>query len=146
MVYQYKYPRPSVSVDLVVLANRSESAEILLIQRKHEPFKNHWALPGGFMNIDETLEQAAIRELREETGVSVSEVRQVGTFSSVDRDPRGRVVTTAFLIELDQAIPLIAGDDAKEAEWFRIDRLPPLAFDHEQIIDQALRVRVDGWF
>jgi 8-oxo-dGTP diphosphatase len=102
-----------------------------------------WALPGGFLEMDETLEDAARRELLEETGCEVDRVVQVGAFSEVDRDPRGRVISVGFLAKLKDghAGKVIAGDDAVHAEWFPLDRLPTLAFDHDQIIRMALVVR-----
>jgi 8-oxo-dGTP diphosphatase len=141
--YEYDYPRPAVSVDVVVLRASNGGDEILLIQRGREPFAGLWALPGGFLDMDETLEEAARRELREETGCEVDRVVQVGAFSEVDRDPRGRVISVGFLAELDggNSGNVIAGDDAVQAEWFPSDRLPKLAFDHDQIIRMALLVR-----
>lgn len=134
MIYKYKYPRPAVSADIVVLDRRSKKPKLLLIQRLRDPFANFWALPGGFMEIDETLEQAAIRELQEETGIVAQEVKQLGAFSQVDRDPRGRIITVAFLVEMTNDQNAVAADDAKDAKWFDLCDLPPLAFDHEQIL------------
>lgn len=147
----HEYPRPSLSVDLVVLyqpapadpTGPSATTEILLIQRKNPPFAQFWALPGGFMEIDETLEQAAVRELGEETGVSVPKLRQIHTFSAVDRDPRGRVVSVCFLAELEEKVPPQAGDDAQQAHWFPLDQLPEMAFDHLSIIEHALGFRAN---
>lgn len=148
----HEYPRPSLSVDLVVLyqpapaaptttAATTATTEILLIQRKNPPFAQCWALPGGFMDIDETLEQAAVRELAEETGVSVSNLIQIHTFSAVDRDPRGRVVSVGFLAELREKVTPLAGDDAQQARWFPLEQLPQIAFDHRSIIEHALKRR-----
>ena len=138
MSYTYKYPRPAVTADMIVLADKSEP-KILLIQRRDEPFKGCWAFPGGFMDMDETTEQCAIRELKEETGLEVGEVKQVGAYSSVDRDPRGRTITVAYVAHIPQALPVMGLDDAAEAKWWPIDALPPLAFDHAQILQDVLK-------
>lgn len=135
MPFTYEYPRPAVSADVVVLAE--DSASILLIQRKRDPFAGSWALPGGFMDMDETASDAAIRELEEETGLVVSQVSQIGAYSDVQRDPRGRVVTVAFFASVATASKLAASDDAADAQWFSLDQLPELAFDHQQIIADA---------
>ena len=96
MAYTYKYPRPAVTADCIVITKEAEP-KVLLIQRGNEPFKGKWAFPGGFMNMDETTEQCAIRELEEETGLRLSEIQQIGAYSKVDRDPRGRTITVAYL-------------------------------------------------
>jgi 8-oxo-dGTP diphosphatase len=139
--YQYDYPRPAVSADVVVLKRDSTSnkTSILLIERLRDPFANCWALPGGFMEIDETIESTAIRELQEETGLVVESIRQIGVFSAVDRDPRGRVLTVGFLAEVTGNPDVVAADDAKSVHWFDLDDLPSLAFDHDVIIRQAVR-------
>ena len=113
---------------------------MLLIQRGDEPFKGCWAFPGGFMNMDETTEQCAIRELEEETGLVVSTLQQIGAYSKVDRDPRGRTVTVAYLVRIDAPLAVIGQDDADNAEWFPLSALPPLAFDHEDIMRDAVKV------
>lgn len=137
-MYSYKYPHPAITADCVVFAVDDEMSHVLLVQRKNEPEKGKWAFPGGFMNIDETTEQAAKRELKEETGLEVDEVMQVGVFDSVDRDPRERVVSVAYLTALDHLPAINAGDDASLAKWFRIDEMPELAFDHQDIFHAAL--------
>ena len=142
MSYTYKYPRPAVTADMIVLADESEP-KILLIQRGDEPFKGCWAFPGGFMNMDETTEQCARRELKEETGLDIEEVQQVGAYSTVDRDPRGRTITVAYITHVPQILPVTGLDDAAEAKWWPINALPPLAFDHAQILRDALR-RFEG--
>ena len=139
MPYEYEFPRPAVSADVVVLDRRHLSPKILLIQRLKEPFANHWALPGGFMEIDESLEQAAARELEEETGLQIKDMQQVGAFSQVDRDPRGRIITVAFVCEITGDQQAIAADDAKSLKWFDLDSLPALAFDHQKIVELAWR-------
>lgn len=137
-MYQYKYPHPALTSDSVVFGFDGKQLHLLLIERGIEPFKGSWALPGGFMNIDETIEQCALRELREETGVSNIFLQPFGVFSAVDRDPRERVVTVAFVALVRKSdFQLMAGDDAARASWFELDELPPLAFDHCDIIDQG---------
>ena len=137
MEYTYKYPRPAVTADCVVMTNEP-LPKVLLIQRGAEPFKDAWAFPGGFMNMDETTEQCAIRELEEETGLKVATVHQVGSYSRVDRDPRGRTITVAFLAIVDSPLEVQGRDDAVKAEWFPISNLPELAFDHEEIMSDAV--------
>ena len=111
---------------------------MLLIQRGDEPFKGAWAFPGGFMDMDETTEQCAIRELEEETGLRLSDVHQIGAYSKIDRDPRGRTVTVAYLAIVDEPIAVIGQDDAAKAEWWPLSGLPHLAFDHYDIIQDAI--------
>ena len=137
MEYIYKYPRPAVTADCVVIT-REEEPKVLLIERGAEPFKGCWAFPGGFMNMDETTEQCAIRELEEETGLQVAELHQIGAYSKVDRDPRGRTITVAYLAIVDEPIAVTGQDDAAKAQWFPLDALPPLAFDHEEIMRDAI--------
>lgn len=111
---------------------------MLLIQRGADPYKGCWAFPGGFMNMDETTEQCAIRELEEETGLKVSTVRQIGAYSKVDRDPRGRTITVAYLAIIDKPAQVTGQDDAAKAEWFPLSALPELAFDHADIMADAI--------
>ena len=139
MEYTYKYPRPTVTADCVVITREAEP-QVLLIQRGNQPFKGCWAFPGGFMNMDETTEQCAIRELEEETGLFVSELQQIGAYSKVDRDPRGRTVTVAYLVRVDVPVVVTGQDDAAKAEWWPLSALPPLAFDHEDILCDALNL------
>lgn len=140
MTYCYEYPRPAISVDIVVLRRRGDVLEVALIRRLRPPYEGCWALPGGFMDIDESVEAAAARELREETGLIAPSLKLIGPFSAVDRDPRGRVVSIAFVTVIDaQQIPR-AGDDAAEVQWFAIGELPPLAFDHARILEAGLEV------
>ena len=112
---------------------------MLLIQRGDEPFKGGWAFPGGFMNMDETTGQCAIRELEEETGLVISMIQQIGAYSKVDRDPRGRTITVAYLAIVDEPVSVTGQDDAAKAEWWPINSLPPLAFDHEEIMRDAIK-------
>ena len=138
MAYTYKYPRPAVTADCIVITKEAEP-KVLLIERGDEPFKGCWAFPGGFMNMDETTEQCAIRELEEETGLKVSEVHQIGAYSKVDRDPRGRTVTVAYLAIIDAPIAVKGQDDAAKAQWFPLTALPELAFDHDEIMREAVK-------
>ncbi len=138
MAYTYKYPRPAVTADCVVMTNET-LPKVLLIQRGAAPFKGAWAFPGGFMNMDETTEKCAIRELEEETGLKVSTVHQIGAYSKVDRDPRGRTITVAYLAIIDSPKEVKGQDDAANAEWFPITELPHLAFDHYDIMQDAVR-------
>ena len=135
--YTYKYPRPAVTADCVVMTKESVP-QVLLIERGNDPFKGCWAFPGGFLNMDETTEQCAIRELEEETGMKVSVLHQIGVYSKVDRDPRGRTITVAYLAVIDKPAEVTGQDDAAKAKWFPIDALPPLAFDHEDIMRDAI--------
>lgn len=137
-MFIYKYPHPAITADCVVFALDGNDTKVLLIERKHDPCKGYWAFPGGFMNIDETTEEAARRELKEETGIEVQQLFQVGAFSKVDRDPRERVVTIAYYTLLDHTPEVVGADDAKDAQWFSVNDLPQLAFDHSEILQTAL--------
>jgi 8-oxo-dGTP diphosphatase len=143
-MYSYEYPRPAVTVDILLFAEDSIDRKILLIQRKGPPFKDHWAIPGGFVEIDESLETSALRELREETGLFNIELTQLGAFGAPERDPRGRVITVAYygVIDASQA-RVVAGSDASDARWFSTANLPDLAFDHAEIIAAAIE-RLDA--
>ena len=136
MSYIYQHPHPAVTADCIVF---SADGKVLLIERGNEPCKGKWAFPGGFMNIDETAEAAAVRELREETGIELDEcdIFQVGAYSTVDRDPRERVVTIAFFAEVERPMKVTGRDDAAQAKWFKLSELPPLAFDHAEILEDA---------
>ena len=140
-MYTYEYPRPSVTVDIVVFGyDGGSQLKLLLIERGGEPFRGQWALPGGFVDMGEDLETAALRELEEETGVKDLFVEQLFTYGTVDRDPRGRVISVAYfsLVNL-QDHPAVAASDATRAEWFPLNELPELAFDHARIIEDANR-------
>lgn len=140
MPYSYEFERPNLAVDCVVFGLDEEDLKIILIQRDLAPFKGKWAIPGGFIHIDESLEQAAKRELKEETGVEDVFLEQLYTFGDVRRDPRERVISVAYyaLVNLrDHEIK--AATDARNAAWFSADDLPSLAFDHNRIVDVALR-------
>ena len=127
-----------VTVDVVVIRTVNGLKEILLIQRKNEPFKNQWALPGGFVDNHEDLITAARRELEEETSVKVFDLQQIKAYGNPYRDPRGYMVSVAYLATVDATIQATAADDAKEVKWLNINELPSLAFDHEMIIADAL--------
>ena len=139
MTYIYKYPRPAVTSDCVVITQEAEP-RVLLVKRGNEPFKGCWAFPGGFMNMDETTEECAVRELEEETGVRISGLHQIGAYSKVDRDPRGRTITVAYLAIVDQPLDARGMDDAASAAWFPINKLPKLAFDHQDIMAAAKKL------
>lgn len=135
------YDRPSVTVDVVLYAFREHDLKVLLVRRKKGPYENYWAIPGGFVQNNETLETAAQRELHEETTVSGVYLEQLYTFGDPDRDPRTRVISVAYfaLVGADQAHHVRGGDDAAEARWWSMYDLPELAFDHERIIHYALQ-------
>ena len=137
-MYTYKYPHPAVTADCVVFAHEGAEVYLLLVERKHDPCKGQWAFPGGFMNIDETADDAARRELMEETGLVVGEVHQVGAYTQVDRDPRERVITIAYYAEIDGRQTVSGSDDAAQAQWFSVSQLPELAFDHARILKNAM--------
>ena len=139
MSYTYKYPRPAVTADCLVIT-KEDSPKVLLIERGADPFKGCWAFPGGFLNMDETTEQCAIRELEEETGMKIQELQQIGAYSKVDRDPRGRTITVAYLAVIESPCDVIGQDDAAKAQWFPLDALPKLAFDHDEIMSDAVKL------
>lgn len=139
MSYTYKYPRPAVTADCVVITHEAEP-RVLLIKRGGEPFKDCWAIPGGFMEMNETTEQCAVRELKEETNIVISDLHQIGVYSKVDRDPRGRTVSVAYLAITDKAQDAIGQDDAAEVKWWPLTALPKMAFDHDDIMRDAVRL------
>ena len=124
-----------VTVDILIINDTTE--EILLIKRLNEPFKDYWALPGGFVDENEDLEEAAHRELKEETNLEVEDLYQLGAFGAPGRDPRGRMISIAYLGYSSDVENAKAMDDAKELKWFKINDLPKLASDHKEIIDLA---------
>jgi 8-oxo-dGTP diphosphatase len=139
MAYTYEYPRPALTVDCVVFGLDDAGLHVLLIERGGAPFEGDWALPGGFVHMDETLEEAARRELAEETGLEDVFLEQLYTFGAVDRDPRGRVVSVAYYALTNIRDHRVrAATDARDAAWFEVAKLPDLAFDHDQIIETAI--------
>ena len=137
----YEYPRPALTVDIVIFTLRENRLQVLLIQRLNPPFAGSWALPGGFVQEQESLEQAALRELEEETGIQSVYLEQLYTYGDPGRDPRGRVVSVAYYALIPAGAPVRSegGSDAGQARWFPIGELPDLAFDHAEIVDYALR-------
>jgi len=137
--YTYDYPRPSVTVDMVIVT-REKRPRVLLIRRKHPPFVGMWAIPGGFVEMEETLAAAAGRELFEETCLRTSKLEQLQTFGDPGRDPRGRVISVVYLAQLDpRKLKPRAADDAAEVAWHDLRHPPPLAFDHAEILAFARR-------
>src|SRR3954451_5076103 len=136
--FTYEYPRPALTVDLVVVT-RESGPRVLLIRRKKDPFAGSWAFPGGFVDEGERLIDAAVRELKEETGLAVGEVEQLYTAGDPGRDPRGWTVSVAYLVRVDAAaLKPVAADDAAAVKWFPADKPPPLAFDHAMILGRAV--------
>ena len=142
MTYTYTYPHPAVTTDVVVFTVKKEALSVLLIRRKIDPYKGCWALPGGFVRIEENLDVCALRELKEETGLEDIYLEQLYTFGEPNRDPRERVISVAYyaLVPSDN-LSLKPGTDAASAAWHKIESLPRLAFDHSEIIKMA-RVRL----
>lgn len=135
-MYCYRYPHPAVTTDCVIFGFDGERLQVLLIERGIEPFKGRWAFPGGFIKMDETAEEGALRELKEETGMENAFIQQFHTFSNPLRDPRERVITIAFyaLVRIQE---VKGGDDATSARWFPLDEIPALAFDHDHMLRMA---------
>ena len=136
--YCYKYPHPAVTTDCVIFGFDGSELQVLLFERGIEPFKGKWAFPGGFLNMDETAGEGAMRELKEETGLENAYIEQFNTYSEPGRDPRERVITIAHyaLVRIQE---VKGGDDAAKAQWFPIDEVPQLAFDHDKILRDAMR-------
>ena len=135
-MYCYRYPHPAVTTDCVIFGFDGERLQVLLIERGIEPYKGKWAFPGGFLKMDETAEEGALRELREETGLERAYIQQFHTFSDPHRDPRERVITIAYyaLVKIQE---VHGGDDAASASWFPLSEIPSLAFDHDYILRMA---------
>lgn len=138
MSYTYDYPRPTVTADALVFAVEGNSLKLLLIQRARAPYEGMWALPGGFVDMDEDIDDAVVRELKEETGLELSGFHQLQAFGKVGRDPRHRTITIAYYCFITELIAVKGMDDAMNAQWFSLDALPPLAFDHDEIIKAAI--------
>ena len=137
--YVYDWPRPMVTADAAVFALVDGKAKLLLIRRKHEPYKDHWALPGGFVEMDEDLPEAAARELAEEAGLQDVSLEQFRAFGKPGRDPRGRTITVAYFgIAGKDWRQAEAADDATQVQWFDIESLPSMAFDHDEVARCAI--------
>jgi 8-oxo-dGTP diphosphatase len=138
--YVYDWPRPMVTVDAVVFAVTTDAIKLLFIKRGHEPFKGKWAFPGGFIGMDEDLDDAVARELQEETGLTGVHLEQMHTFGKPGRDPRGRQITVVYMGIINQGLDRIkAGDDAELAQWFDINALPSdISFDHDIMAQFAI--------
>ena len=136
--YCYKYPHPAVTTDSVIFGFDGTKLKVLLIERGQEPHKGKWAFPGGFVCMDESCEEGALRELQEETNMSCAYMEQFRTYSNLNRDPRERIITVAYLA-LVKTQEVQAGDDASKAQWFDINEVPQLAFDHDVILSDALK-------
>lgn len=141
MCYTYDYPRPCVTTDCLIFKKINNSWHALLVERNNEPFKGFWALPGGFLEMDEDLETCAARELQEETGLTGIVLSQFHTFGKPDRDPRHRTISVAFWGVDRSQQKAIGGDDAARARWFVLEQLPSLAFDHNEILQKALATK-----
>ena len=135
--YSYKYPHPAVTTDCVIFGFDGAKLKVLLIERGNEPYKGRWAFPGGFLNMDESAEQGARRELMEETGMVAGYMEQFHAFTDPDRNPRERVITIAYYA-MCKIQEVKGGDDAAKAQWFSIDEIPQLAFDHDRMLHLAL--------
>ncbi|MEI7727682.1 MAG: NUDIX hydrolase [Bacteroidota bacterium] len=141
MSYTYDYPHFALTVDAVIFFKSDAGLNVLLICRAKEPFKDCWAFPGGYVNIDEVIDNAVYRELKEETNISNVTLKRFDVFDALDRDPRERTVSVVYYGFInDSQVPIKAGDDAKDAKWFPVNKLPELAFDHAIILKKILEV------
>jgi 8-oxo-dGTP diphosphatase len=140
MSYKYDYPRPAVTTDAVIFCVQDTVIYVLLIQRKFDPFAGMWALPGGFLDMNEDLSEGVQRELKEETGLDGIVLKQLQTYGAVDRDPRHRTITVAYYGIINEMRSVEGLDDASDARWFPIHELPSLAFDHEKVITDAVKM------
>lgn len=143
-MYSYPYPRPAVTVDAIIF--KKGTNELLLVQRGKDPFAGTWALPGGFLELDELLVDACRREVEEETGLKIQKLTQFKTYDAVHRDPRARTISVVFYGTTGNEFAVSAADDAARAEWFPVDRLPELAFDHKLIISEFIALKPDVFF
>lgn len=140
MEYTYKYPRAAVTVDIVLFSSVEQRDYVLLIRRDRPPFEGCWAFPGGFIEMDETLLESALRELEEETGLKGVTLKQFNAYGDPGRDPRHRTITIAF-VGVCESLPAVTGmDDAREAAWHPVEAIPALGFDHDRILHDALQV------
>jgi 8-oxo-dGTP diphosphatase len=148
MSYNYEFPRPTVTADAIVFKKNGSIIEVLLVQRGNPPFEGMWAIPGGFIEMDEPLEIAASRELEEETGITGIDLQQFHTYGAVDRDPRHRTISVAYAGVLnDGSMKAEANDDAADCKWFDIEQIPQLGFDHNKIIADAINFgKQQQWF
>lgn len=138
MSFTYKYPRPCVTTDCLIFRKIRNNWHLLLIERGNEPFKGCWALPGGFLEMEEDLDTCAARELQEETGLTGIELHQFYAFGAPNRDPRHRTISVAYWGVDNSEQQAVGNDDAAKAQWFALEKLPSLAFDHELILQKAL--------
>ena len=140
MGYTYSFPRPAVTTDTVVFKSGPKCIEFLLIKRKKDPYRDFWALPGGFIEMEETPEDGALRELKEETGVNTQVLKEIGAFGDINRDPRGRTITIAYytFMKNTERLDVRAMSDAGDVKWFSINDNPEMAFDHKEILDEAI--------
>ena len=137
---QKKYEKPAVTVDIVIFTIQNNDLKVLLVKRDIEPFKGKWAIPGGFVRMEESLEEAAKRELQEETGVKNVYLEQLYTYGDPKRDPRGRVITVSYIALINsESIKLKPDTDVSDAQWFSISKIPSLAFDHKKILSYSLQ-------
>ncbi len=142
--YTYQYPKPSVTTDCIITKSSEDKKMVLLIKRKHNPFINNWALPGGFVEMDEDLLDGAKRELEEETGLKDIDLTQFKTFGKPNRDPRGRTISVIYYGFVgNKELIVEAGDDAAETRWFDLEKLPELAFDHKEIMDEFFEEKLN---
>ncbi|HNU76807.1 MAG: NUDIX hydrolase [Prolixibacteraceae bacterium] len=144
MLFSYTYPRPALTVDALVMSGTAAERQLLLVRRGKDPFKGWWALPGGFVDMEETLQTACLRELEEETGLRLPAMEQFRVFDAPDRDPRHRTISVVFYALIPEAETARGGDDAAEARWFPVSDLPRLAFDHREIVDLFLSKQGKG--
>jgi len=139
MSYTYEYPRPALTVDAIIFAKEKDDIFVLLIQRANPPFEGMWAFPGGFVDVNETLEHAAIRELEEETGIIGVVLEQFYVFDAINRDPRHRTISVVYTGNvLSRNIYFKANDDARNVRWFNVNEISTLAFDHAEILKKAV--------
>jgi len=140
VLFNYEFPHMAVTVDAVLFDQSIDPAQVLLIQRENDPFAGHWAFPGGYVDMDEPVRDAALRELKEETGAVVKDIDFLGYYDAIDRDPRERTLSFAFVGVTSKSMHAVVGtDDASDAQWFPVDNIPELAFDHQMILEDALK-------